>query len=84
MERRRHYVGPPRWPPWQGTYDYALTLSLGDLAWEYLRRDPFYQRDYQLNRAGLGNPRRLRSGLHLTRARKRASHAESWRLYCFR
>lgn len=84
MERRRHYVGPPSWPPRQGAYDYALALCRSDLAWEYLRRDPLYQRDYQLSRAGLPHPITMRSGVHLTRTRKSTPQAESWRLSCFR
>ena len=27
-------------------YDYAETLSAGDMAWEWLRRNDDYQRDY--------------------------------------
>jgi hypothetical protein len=84
MERRRHYVGPLPWPPDRGVYDYTLTLCLSDLAWEYLRRQPLYQHAYQLSRAGIAQPRRLRSGLRLTRVRKCALRAESWCLHSFR
>lgn len=84
MERARHYVGPPRWPPDEGAYDYTLSLCLSDLAWEYLRRQALYQRDYQLNRAGISRPRRLRSGLLVMHVRKRALRAETWKLHSFR
>ena len=58
MQRLRHYVGPS-WPPDIGAYDYALTLCASELAWEFLRRNPDYQRDYRLSRRGLDNSRSL-------------------------
>ena len=79
----RHYVGPS-WPPDDGAYDYALTLCQSDFAWEFLRRDPHYQRDYQLNRKGVTRQRRLTTGLLLTRIRRCTSRALDWGLHSFR
>lgn len=33
-------------------YDYLDELSAADLAWEYLRRNPDYQRDFQIAAGG--------------------------------
>ena len=59
MPRLRHYVGPS-WPPDIGAYDYVLALCPSDLAWEFLRRNPDYQRDYHLSRRGSRHMRRLK------------------------
>jgi len=83
MTHKRHYVGPP-WPPREGAYDYARALCPTDFAWEFLRRDPRYQRDFQLNRKGLQFPRPVKTGLRVTRVRRRARGASAWGLYCFR
>jgi hypothetical protein len=82
MVRIRHYVGPP-WPPKLIAYDYVLTLWWSDFAWEYLRRDPAYQRDYQLGCRGIAPPRRLRNGLILTQVRGRSPHSLKWNLSPF-
>lgn len=83
MPRLRHYVGPP-WPPSKGAYDYALALCPSDLAWEFLRRSPAYQRDYRLNCKGITRPPRC-FGLvpQLTRIRRRVRFASFWGLTCF-
>ena len=47
MPRLRHYVGPD-WPFELAGYAYLLNLCRSDLAWEYLRRNPEYQRNYRL------------------------------------
>jgi hypothetical protein len=40
--------------PWRSAeaYDYLDALSPADLAWEYLRRNPDYQTDFQTARQG--------------------------------
>lgn len=83
MPCTRHHVGPP-WPPPAGAYDYALTLCRSDLAWEFLRRSPAYQRDYHLNCKGVTRaPRCLGISPVLTRVRRRARTASGWGLHSF-
>lgn len=83
MVRTRHYVGPP-WPPLRGAYDYALSLCPSDLAWEFLRRSPSYQRDYRLNCKGVTPaPRCFRDAPRLTRIRRRTRRASDWGLSSF-
>jgi hypothetical protein len=78
----RHYVGPS-WPPRVGAYDYALALCHSDLAWEFLRRNPDYQRDYRLSRRGVQHARRLKSGHQLTRIRRHTQRSAKWGLHPF-
>lgn len=82
MPYLRHYVGPS-WPPHIGAYDYALALCPSDLAWEFLRRNADYQRDYRLGRRGIQRTRRLRTGLHLTRVRRHTLRSITWGLIPF-
>ena len=83
MLRTRHHVGPS-WPPPAGAYDYALALCRSDIAWEFLRRSPAYQRDYHLNRKGVSRiPRCLGISPALTRVRRRARAASAWGLHYF-
>jgi hypothetical protein len=79
MLRLRHYVGPD-WPFELARYAYLLNVCRSDLAWEYLRRNPAYQRDYRLSRRGPERPRRLGSGQYLTRLRRRSPRCERWGL----
>jgi hypothetical protein len=79
MVRLRHYVGPD-WPLDPGRYAYALNLCRSDLAWEFLRRNPDYQRDYRLSRRGAERPRRLAGGQYLTRLRRRSPRCQRWGL----
>ena len=83
MPRLRHYVGPS-WPPHIGAYDYVLALCPSDLAWEFLRRNPLYQRDYRLSRRGYGHTRRLKNGRYLTRVRRHTLRCIAWGLHPFR
>ena len=69
MQRLRHYVGPS-WPPDIGAYDYALALCPSDLAWEFLRRNPDYQRDYRLSRRGCSANPSSEGRAQLTRVRR--------------
>lgn len=83
MARTRHYVGPS-WPSSKGAYDYVLALCPSDLAWEFLRRSPTYQRDYRLNCKGISQlPRSLHATPRLTRVRRRARLASFWGLHSF-
>ena len=82
MQRLRHYVGPS-WPPDIGAYDYALTLCPSELAWEFLRRNPAYQRDYRLSRRGRQRTRRLKGGRQLTRVRRYTPRSGAWGLHPF-
>ncbi|HXE69356.1 MAG TPA: DUF2285 domain-containing protein [Hyphomicrobiaceae bacterium] len=79
MLRLRYYVGPD-WPLDRARYAYVLNLCNSDLAWEFLRRNPEYQRDYRLFRRGADRPRRLGSGQFLTRLRRRSPRCERWGL----
>lgn len=63
-------------------------LELGPMplpawAWEGLRRNPAYQKDYRLSKAGIPSAIILDSGAKLLRARKQFSKAEKWGLVCF-
>jgi len=82
MSHPRHYVGPS-WPPPVNAYDYVLRLCPSDLAWEFLRRNPRYQRDYWLTRRGCDYTRRLRNGRHLTRIRRHNLRCIAWGLHPF-
>lgn len=83
MSRMRYHVGPP-WPPSRGAYDYAMALCPSDLAWEFLRRSPAYQRDYRLNCKGVVRaPRCLRVSPPLTRVRRHTQSAGAWGLHSF-
>ena len=64
-------------------YDHVRFLTRSRVAWEYLRRNPDYRRDWRM--AAPGRPRliRLTDDTNLLRAR-RFVHAEAWGLYTFR
>jgi len=83
MPRLRHYVGPI-WPLDTAAYDYVLQLAPSDVAWEFLRRNRDYQRDYRVTLRGRQRPRRLKSGQHLTRVRRHPPRAGHWGLCPFR
>jgi hypothetical protein len=70
----------PEWPLDPARYAYALNLCRSDLAWEFLRRNPDYQRDYRLSRRGTERPRRLGGGQYLTRLRRRSPRCQRWGL----
>jgi hypothetical protein len=82
MSMPRFYVGP-RWPASIAAYDYALTLSPSDLAWEFLRRNAQYQRAYRLSRRGSERPGRLRGGHPIVRVRRRTVRSIAWGLNTF-
>src|SRR5262245_32110943 len=76
----RHFVGPPGSLD-RAAYAYVLNLCPSDLAWEFLRRNREYQRDYQLARRGADPVRRLGCGRYLTRLRRIAPQCDRWDLY---
>jgi hypothetical protein len=83
MPRRRFYVGPD-WPTKLGDYEYLRVAGDADWAWEFLRRNPAYQRDHRRYRLATEQPIRHARGLLLTRTRRRCRPAEAWDLYSFR
>ncbi len=72
------------WPSLPGAYDYVLTLSDAELAWEFLRRNSDYQVDVRRSQAKLGKARRLASGQHLWRGARPNEGASKWDLCSFR
>jgi hypothetical protein len=83
MPRRRFYVGPA-WPTKLSDYDYLRAVGDPDWAWEFLRRNPPYQRDHRLYQLFSERPIRHTRGLLLTRTRRRCRRAEAWDLCSFR
>ncbi|WP_442908672.1 transcriptional regulator domain-containing protein [Hyphomicrobium sp. DMF-1] len=81
--RKRFYVGPA-WPPHVSAYEYARTLPRTGWGWEFLRRNPVYQRDYKLCRAGCPSFCWHKTGIALCRLRRRSCRAEAWGLCSFR
>jgi len=82
MPRRRLYAGP-EWPAKVSDYDWLRSIGDAEWAWEFLRRNPAYQRDQRLNRVIFERPIRHTRGLRLTRTRRRCRRAEAWDLYAF-
>ncbi|MBX9590887.1 MAG: DUF2285 domain-containing protein [Hyphomonadaceae bacterium] len=78
----RHYVGPI-WPLDIAAYEYVLDLAPSDVAWEFLRRNPDYQRDYRVALRGRQRPRRLKTGQHLTRLRRHPTRCGHWGVHPF-
>ena len=71
--------------PWSlRLYDYVQRLSRSRIAWEYLRRNPDYRRDWLNSTWGRAAPVALASGALLLRLRRRFERAESWGLCSFR
>ncbi|GAK33924.1 hypothetical protein JCM17846_32780 [Iodidimonas nitroreducens] len=67
-----------------GDYDYVQLLTRSRVAWEYLRRNRDYHRDWRLSKSGQPIPVRLRNDTTLLRARRRFVRAEAWGLCTFR
>lgn len=65
-------------------YDYVRLLSHSQIAWEYLRRNADYCRDWRLSAPGRPRALRLHDGAVLIRARRRFARAERWGLLSFR
>jgi hypothetical protein len=64
-------------------YAYTRRLALTGWAWEFLRRDKNYWRDYRTNRAGHPVPIQHNRGAVVLRLRRRVVAAEEWGLHCF-
>jgi len=58
------------------------SLNDADWAWEFLRRNPDYKRDYRLSRARLLKTAEHTSGGSFIRVRRRCPCAETWGLIC--
>ena len=61
----------------------GLRMPNAAWAWEHLRRNPDYQRDYRRARAGRQRPVHLSTGATLIRERRRWPDAEKWGLLTF-
>src|SRR5215510_12221287 len=79
MPELRHYVGPA-WPLNRAAYAYVLNLCPSDLAWEFLRRNPSYQRDYRLSRREPDRPYHIGRDRWLTRLRRYPPQCDRWGL----
>ena len=73
----------PTWPPPDGAYDYIQTLSSTELAWEFLRRNPGYQRA-RAAASGPPAPQRLASGRLLWPTDENNLVDTRWGLWPFR
>ncbi len=56
------------------------TLNNADWAWEFLRINPKYRRDYRLSRARLLRIATHKSGMYFLRIRRRCPYANKWGL----
>jgi hypothetical protein len=65
------------------SYAYTRGLDHTGWAWEFLRRNETYQRDFRTNRAGHPLPIKHISGAVVLRLRRRFLDAEKWGLHCF-
>jgi len=83
MVKARH-SSDQNWPRPVGDYDYVLTLSEPELAWEFLRRNPDYRRDYHECGTPFAKPRHLPSGAWLWRRHDQETGARRWGLAIFR
>lgn len=65
--------------------DYVSTRGLDHMgwAWEFLRRNEAYQRDFRINRAGNPVPIKHTTGAVVLRLRRCFLEAEKWGLHCF-
>jgi len=65
-------------------YDHVRLLTRSRVAWEYLRRNPEYVRDWRISAPGRPRPIHLTDDTVLLRARRRFLRAEAWGLCTFR
>jgi hypothetical protein len=82
MASARSAVGPP-WPPSPGAYDFLLTLSEEELAWEFLRRNPDYQQAYRRHRRRSVSFAGSHAGLAVWRVETQSPAAAHWGLCAF-
>lgn len=66
-----------------GDYAYTDGLSDADWAWEFLRQNPEYRRDYRASRKKAARPIRHASGVRIYRPRGCPKEAEKWGLAAF-
>jgi hypothetical protein len=71
------------WDRTKDDYAYTRNLDRTGWAWEFLRRNKDYQRDYRLNRAGHPIAFKHGSGATLYKLPKKSSAAEAWGLEAF-
>jgi len=65
-------------------YDYVRFLTRSRVAWEYLRRNPEFRRDWRISAPGRPPAIHLTDGTVLLRARRCFLRAEAWGLCTFR
>ena len=70
--------------PKQSDYNYIRLLTRSQMAWEYLRRNPDYRRDWRFSAPGRPSPIHLNDGTIMLRLRRRFARAEAWGLCLFR
>ena len=68
-------------PPQGGSYDYLDTLNYSELAWEYLRRNPDYQRDFANLTTPIQKPDILPSGHRVWQAPDLSATVSHWGLW---
>ena len=73
----------PSWPPEDGSYDYLDQLSEHEFAWEFLRRNPEYEKDAISAGAEKVKPKLLPTGQKLWRFSISARAARKWCLCPF-
>ena len=73
----------PIWPPPDGAYDYILELNDSEVAWEFLRRNPDYQRDVSQCQEALSHPQAMVSGQKIWFDQQRTVAASRWGLTRF-
>lgn len=71
------------WPVSVEQYRYLLGLAPCGLAWEFLRRNPDYQRDWRLSSPGQVTRLSFNNGWQAIRLRRRYRQAEGWGLKFF-
>lgn len=71
------------WPVSVEQYRYILGLAPCGLAWEFLRRNPDYQRDWRLSSPGQVTRLSFNNGWQAIRLRRRYRQAEVWGLKFF-
>ena len=69
--------------PQLSDYDYIRFLTKSRLAWEYLRRNRDYRRDWRICAPGRPQFIDLKDGTVMLRARRRFMRAEAWGLCMF-
>ena len=73
----------PIWPPPDGAYDYILELNDSEVAWEFLRRNPDYQRDVSQCQEALSHPQDMVSGQKVWFDDQHTMTARRWGLLRF-